>query len=218
MILFSIVSQIHSPSSSASSVEPSTAPKLPPASSGAKSITTAIILEWLELCLQAKTSSPPTPTSGPLLQSAVEECSDVACSQFWTLSPELLAGVAAQSVDFFRLFYKMLVLRVNQIQLELLESFERDRDCTECDGGYLDRLEAEALCYFRALMSVDERVREITVALVDSQVQETAAKILTVGITSCPADSTSSVGLQSSECSIKLPANLWRKVLAIADQ
>ena len=214
MILFSIVSRIHSPSSSASSVEPSTAStlKLPPASSGAKSITTAIILEWLEKCL---ISSPP---SGPLLQSAVEECSDVACSMFWTLSPELLAGVATQSVDFFRLFYKMLVLRVNQIQSELLESFERDRDCTECDGGYLDRLEAEALCYFRALMSVDERVREITVALVDSQVQETAAKILTVGITSCPADSTSSVGLQSSECSIKLPANLWRKVLAIADQ
>ncbi|CAI8037082.1 hypothetical protein GBAR_LOCUS20744, partial [Geodia barretti] len=73
VILFSIVSQIHSPSSSALSVEPSTAPKLPPASSGSKSITTAIILEWLELCLQAKTSSPPTPTSGPLLQSATEE-------------------------------------------------------------------------------------------------------------------------------------------------
>ena len=114
----------------------------------------------------------------------------------------------------------MLVLRVNQIQTELLESFERDRDCTECTGvGYLDRLEAEALCYFRALMSVDERVREITVALVDSQVQETAAKILTIGITSCPADSlelpSPSVGLQSS---IKLPPNLWRNVLAIADQ
>ena len=214
MILFSIVSQIHptfSPPSSTASQS------LPYASSSSVSeaSTTQTILEWLEECLQAK---PATPPNKPLHRSS-EECSDIVCKKFWALSPELLASIAAQSVDFFRLFYKMLARRVNQIESELLERFEKDRDS---GGDYVDRLETEALCYFRALMSVNERVREVTVALVDRQVQETATKVLAVGTASCcPQDSGTSeqnsdntlLSSAASQSFAKLPVNLWREVL-----
>ena len=192
MILFSVISQ-SSPSS--------------------ESKSSAIVLKWLEQCLQSMTA---VPTHKPDDQQGARDYGDISCKKFWVLSPELLASVAAQSLDFFRLLYRELSLRVNQLQTELLEKFEKDRN-TET-GVYLDRLEAEVLWYFRALTTVDERVKEITVALVETQVQETAAKVLGIGMTSSPEDSGSTTAGLSSECPVKLPTNLWRKVLAILDQ
>ena len=98
--------------------------------------------------------------------------------------------------------------------------FQTDRDTDS--GVHLERLEVEALRYFRSLMSVDERVREVTVALVESQVQETAAKVLATGMSGSTDGAHSKVEGGSAavgkQCAVKLPVNLWRKVLAEADQ
>ena len=167
------------------------------------------IMNWLEQNLQATPQT--TPTTKPHPQET-ESSAKVVCETFWSLSPDLLAGIAAQSVDFFRFFYKALSHRVNQLQTELLEP----GGGTE-SGVCPERFEREAACYFRSLMAVNESVREVTVALVESQVEETAVKVLAVGMKTSGKCGSGDQCERFTPCSAaKLPFNLWRTVLATA--
>ena len=75
----------------------------------------------------------------------------------------------------------------------------------------LTKFERDILQYFKALLTVDnDKVHEVTVALVKSQVEETAAKILAIK----QPDT-------ASNCStplVRYPVNIWRRVLAMAEE
>lgn len=90
-----------------------------------------------------------------------------------------------------------------------MEAFENSCD-TYSDVGFSEQLESEILPYFRALLATTDKVREVIVALVISQVEETAAKVLAV----CSSAVTDS---HQQHNIIKLPINLWRQILAIAN-
>ena len=122
----------------------------------------------------------------------------------------------------------MLTSRVDQLQAKLMEREsgpeEGEREKTERPEGVCpERFEREVLCYFRSLLAVDERVREVTVSLVESQVQETAARVLAAGMASQSEPTSLTIHGESSGqfptpvSALKLPVNLWRKVLALAD-
>ena len=182
-----------------------------------------VILEWLQHKLLDTPQAPPTNDSTASQQvvhsdthrsDERETCTTVA--RFWALSPHFLAGISAQSVDCYRLIYKLLSSRVNQLQTQVMQEFEKNRD-TYSDSVFSEELENEVLPHFRALLTTNDKVREVTVALVVAQVEETAAKVLAVGSKEAPILSTNTALNSQQPHTIKLPINLWRKILAIGN-
>ena len=76
---------------------------------------------------------------------------------------------------------------------------------------HLEKLENDTLPHFQALFAVDPNVRDVTFALVTSQVEETAAKVLTVA--TFPTIPTTTSGSGGSGGVVKHPVNLWREVV-----
>ena len=140
----------------------------------------------------------------------MEEDASVA-EQFWLLSPHLLASIGAQSLDFFRTYFKLLMSRVNQLQEEVVQEFESSRDTDQNKHVYLEKIKNDILPHLQALLNVDPKVKDVTTALVSSQVEETAAKVLAIG-TSPPTTPGESSGVTSGPLAAKHPVNLWREV------
>lgn len=158
------------------------------------------ILQWLEQMLRDGRVT--TPTSQ--VSSHQQACSSTdACiaEKFWVLSPHLLATVSVQSVNFFRVYFELLASKVNQLQAEITREFETSEGTNT--HTYTDKLEKEVLPHFEALLTVDPKVRDITVALVTSQIEETATKLAL----------TSNTTLTGVSTAVRYPVNLWRKVL-----
>ena len=120
-----------------------------------------------------------------------------------------LAGIAAKSVDFFRVLYKSLATRVNHLQTLVINAFQESKE----GSRFEIIIERDILPYFKALLAADEKVREVTVALVKSQVEETAARVLAVGASHSLRTNTGS----SSTPLVchRHPTNLWRKISAM---
>lgn len=144
--------------------------------------------------------------------------------KFWSLSVDLLARTAAENLDFFRLLFKLLAARVNHLQTELLEKYKEVCGKMEPDE-YLKRLDHEAIGYFMALVCVDERVREVTIDLVKSQVERTSSRTLAIGwmrTNKREEESEASTPVRtltpSPTTSTKLPVNLWRRILDEIDE
>jgi hypothetical protein len=215
VVLLSTVSYPLSSSSSANSrraaehpISENTTPTAPPT-----------ILHWLQhkLGLYSTSQTPPTsstvhsePTARPDTCS-VEEDTSIA-ERFWSLSPHLLASIAAQSLDFFRTYFKLLTSRVNKLQEDVVREFENREDTDQNKHTtHLEKLENDTLPHFQALFAVDPNVRDVTFALVTSQVEETAAKVLTVA--TFPTIPTTTSGSGGSGGVVKHPVNLWREVV-----
>ena len=172
------------------------------------------ILSWLEDQLQGdRLQAPPTNhTAKPIAHSAsCKKAPETIAERLWALSPTFLAGISAQNVEFYRLFYKLLASRVNHLQTEIIHEFESSNS-TKNDMIYIERLVNEVFPYFKALLTVDPKVTQVTVALITSQVEETAAKVLAAGMKASATSTQTEPPLSD-----KHPTNLWRKVLAIGE-
>lgn len=161
-----------------------------------------IILQWLEQRLRVSHMKSQTTPSGSVSSQPTHGSTNASITEkFWSLSPHLLASVSAQNVNFFCIYFKMLASKVDRLQDEVVQEFEDPTQ--QLQHTYLDKLEKEALPHFRGLLAASSNVRDITVALVASQIEETAAKL----------SLTSSTAFTSESTAIRYPVNLWRKVL-----
>ena len=133
---------------------------------------------------------------------------DIVVAKLWELSPHLLASVSAKHLEFFRVYFELLTSRVSQLQAEVTREFQDQGTQQRCSEG----LEIGVLPYFRALVAAaaDPNVRDVTLALVTLQVEQTALQLVSVGMT-CSRGTHS--GAIPQPKGIKYPANLWRKVL-----
>lgn len=156
---------------------------------------------------QDKSYQHTAPTSHDTIKLSSENEGTLIAEKFWALSPHILAGITVKSVEFFRLYYKVLATKLHHLQATIIDEFGKNEDCKKeiCS----EKFEGNILQYFRALLTVDDKVHEVTMALVKSQVEETAAKILAI---------TPDTVSNSSTPPIKYPVNIWRKVLAMADE
>lgn len=176
-----------------------------------------IILQWLQEVLSICHTTPQVPSTNTAhlvtqhtatdIHSPRDETNAGVAERFWALPPHLLAGISAQSVDFFRIYFQLLASRVNLLQAEVAQEFENGKDTEQTKHTYLGRLGNEVLPYFRALLATNPNVRDVMVALVTSQVEETAARLLAVSMNIVSSSAT------SESTAIKYPVNLWRKVL-----
>ena len=177
-----------------------------------------IILQWLVQKMKAHLATLPTATSAEahsataLPKQTVHvdiKCltnEDVVVTKLWELSPHLLANVSAKHLEFFRVYFELLTSRISQLQAEVTREFQDQGTQQHCSEG----LEIGVLPYFRALVAADPNVRDITLALMTSQVEQTALQLLAVGVT-CSRGTHS--GAIAQPKGIEYPANLWRKVL-----
>ena len=171
-----------------------------------------IILQWLVKKMKAHLATLPTATSAEArsttaLPRQTVHVEDVVVAKLWELSPHLLASVSAKHLEFFRAYFELLTSRVSQLQAEVTREFQDQGTQQHCSEG----LEIGVLPYFRALAAAaDPNVRDITLALVTSQVEQTALQLVAVGMT-CSRGTHS--GAIAQPKGIKYPANLWRKVL-----
>lgn len=161
-----------------------------------------IILQWLDQRLGIGHVTSQTTPPGSVSSWPTHSSTDASITEkFWSLSPHLLANISAQSVTFFCMYFKFLASKVNQLQDEVVRHFE---DSTQqLQHTYWDKLEKETLPHFRGLLTADSNVRDITVALVSSQIEETAAKLSLTSTTVFTSESTA----------VRYPVNLWRRVL-----
>lgn len=161
-----------------------------------------IILQWLEQSLGVGHGACQTTPSGSVSSQPRHSSTNASITEkFWSLSPHLLASVSAQNVNFFCIYFKLLASKVNQLQDGIVQEFEDPTQ--QLQHTYLDQLEKEALPHFRGLLAASSNVRDITVALVSSQMEETAAKL----------SLTSKTVFTSESTAVRYPVNLWRKVL-----
>ena len=58
--------------------------------------------------------------------------------KFWELSPHLLAGITVKSVEFFRLYYKLLSTKANHLQATIIDEFGKNEDGKK--KNYFDKI------------------------------------------------------------------------------